>query len=325
MAVLRIDRLKAYYITNVYGVKRTVKAVDDASFNIDKNQIFGIAGESGSGKSTLIKAITRTMRAPLTIQGGNVFLNSGNGIGLDLLAIPAKEFERYRLDVISYIPQSSMSVLNPLEKIKNIFEDFISPHRKNFDKAEMAEFIKIHLKNLGLPVEVLGAYPHELSGGMKQRITIAIATILNPTIIVADEPTTALDVVVQRGVMQIFKQIKEEKQNTILMVTHDMGVHAYITDRLAVMYAGKIVELGNVDDIYGSPLHPYTKYLISSLPQVGDKSVRGSVPGTPPDLSNPPEGCRFNPSCPHVMSRCRSEEPAFKNVDSNRYVACFLI
>ena len=195
-----------------------------------------------------------------------------------------------------------MSVLNPLEKIRNIFEDFISPHRKDLNRKEMREFVSAHLKDLGLPIEVLSAYPHELSGGMKQRIALAIATILKPAIIVADEPTTALDVVAQRGVVQLLKRIKEDEKNTIIIVTHDMGVHAYVADRLAVMYAGKIVEVGDVDAIYRSPLHPYTQYLLSSLPKVGDKSIRPSIPGPPPDLSNPPPGCRFSPSC-HMPCR----------------------
>ena len=325
MTILRIVGLQAYYVTHVYGTTRTVRAVDGVSFSINRNEIFGIAGESGSGKSTLVRVLTRTMRAPLQVQRGNVFFDGDGAREVDLLTIPAKEFERYRLDLISYIPQSSMSVLNPLERIRNIFEDFLAPHRKDITKKEMREFVSTHVKSLGLPIEVLGAYPHELSGGMKQRIAIAIATILNPAIIIADEPTTALDVVAQRGVVQLLKRIKDNERNTIVLVTHDMSVHAYVTDRLAVMYAGKIVEVGDVDDIYRSPLHPYTQYLLSSLPQVGDKSIRASVSGPPPDLSNPPPGCRFAPCCPHVMSRCISDEPALKQAGANRYAACFLV
>ena len=326
MPILRIAGLQAYYVTDVYGTTRTVRAVDDASFSIDRNEIFGVAGESGSGKSTLVKVLTRTARPPLQIQRGNVFFEGRDGRGsVDLLTIPAKQFERHRLDLISHIPQSSMSVLNPLERIRDIFDDFIAPHRKAMGRKEMRRLVSVHLRNLGLPSEVLGAYPHELSGGMKQRIAIAIATILKPEIIVADEPTTALDVVAQRGVVQLLKRIKENEQNTIILVTHDMGVHAYVADRLAVMYAGKIVELGSVDDLYRSPLHPYTQYLLSSLPQVGDKSDRTSVSGPPPDLSDPPSGCRFAPCCPHAMARCTSHEPALRRIEDNRYAACFLV
>ena len=325
MTILRVARLQAYYVTDVYGTTHTVRAVDDASFSINRNEIFGIAGESGSGKSTLVRVLTRTMKAPLRIQQGNVFFFEDDASGVDLLAIPAKEFERYRLDRISYIPQGSMSVLNPLARIGNIFEDFITPHRNRMRQREIREMVTRHVKNLGLPIEVLGAYPHQLSGGMKQRIAIAITTILNPAVVVADEPTTALDVVAQRGVIQLLKRIKESEQSTIVLVTHDMGVHAYVSDRLAVMYAGKIVEVGDVDDIYRSPLHPYTQYLLSSLPQVGDKTTRTSVSGPPPDLSMPPAGCRFAPSCPHAMAQCISDEPELKQVGAASYAACFLV
>ena len=325
MTILRVAGLQAYYVTDVYGTTSTVRAVDGASFSINRNEIFGIAGESGSGKSTLVRVLTRTMKAPLQVQRGNVFFASDDASEVDLLAIPTNNFERYRLDLISYIPQGSMSVLNPLERISNIFEDFITPHRSHMRKKEIRELVSKHVRNLGLPTEVLDAYPHQLSGGMKQRIAIAITTILNPAIVVADEPTTALDVVAQRGVIQLLKRIKENEHSTIVLVTHDMGVHAYVSDRLAVMYAGKIVEVGDVDDIYRSPRHPYTQYLLSSLPQVGDKTIRTSVSGPPPDLSRPPPGCRFAPSCPHAMAQCVSEEPELKQVATNRSAACFLV
>ena len=295
MTILRVAGLQAYYVTDVYGTTHTVRAVDGASFSINRNEIFGIAGESGSGKSTLVRVLTRTMKAPLRIQQGNVFFFEDDASGVDLLTIPTKEFEGYRLDRISYIPQGSMSVLNPLARIGNIFEDFITPHRIHMTKRQIREMVSRHVKNLGLPIEVLDAYPHQLSGGMKQRIAIAITTILNPAIVVADEPTTALDVVAQRGVIQLLKRIKESEHSTIVLVTHDMGVHAYVSDRLAVMYAGKIVEVGDVADVYRSPLHPYTQYLLSSLPQVGDKTTRTSVSGPPPDLSKPSAGVVSRP------------------------------
>ncbi len=168
------------------------------------------------------------------------------------------------------------------------------------------------------------AFPHQLSGGMRQRITIALATILKPDIVFADEPTTALDVVVQRGVIQLIKKIKREQMNTVIMVTHDLAVHANLCDRLAIMYAGKMVEEADVDALFSNPRHPYTIVLLKSLPRLGDRSVRTSAPGAPPSLVNVPSGCRFHPRCPEAMERCRSEDPELVEVEKGHRVACLL-
>jgi peptide/nickel transport system ATP-binding protein len=322
MKILDISRLRAYYITKEFGKIRSLKAVDDVSFEVNDNQIFGIAGESGSGKTTLIKVLSRMSRAPLRIQGGNIFYNTGDKV-VDVLGISNDEFSKLRSKVISYIPQSSMSVLNPLRKIRDIFSDFISPNVHHLSGKEYSHLVHSHLSNLGLPIEVLNSYPHELSGGMKQRITIALSTILTPKIIIADEPTTALDVVIQRGIIQLFKKIQETTKSTIIMVTHDMGVHAYLSERLAIMYAGKIVEIGDVKNIFSKPIHPYTKYLISSLPYIGNKERKTSIPGAPPDLVNPPKGCHFNNRCPYVQTICRTEDPVLETTGPDRSVACF--
>jgi peptide/nickel transport system ATP-binding protein len=178
---------------------------------------------------------------------------------------------------------------------------------------------------LGLPKNVLDVYPHQLSGGMRQRVTIALAALMNPRIMIGDEPTTALDVVVQRGVIQMLKDIQRNLKNTIILVTHDMGVHANVADRIGIMYAGKIVEEATTEKIFAQPLHPYTQFLINSLPKFGDKRMRDSVPGSPPSLADVPTGCPFHPRCPHAKDICRQKMPDFTQVDENHKVACWLV
>lgn len=322
MAVLMVDNLKSYYISEVFGVKRTVKAVNGVSINVNSNEIFGIAGESGCGKSTLIKTLLGMVKPPLTVLGGKVEYNLGDK-RFDIFSLDENELNSIRWEYISYIPQSSMSVLNPVRRIRDSFKSFIGAHKK-MSKLEFEELVKEHLLTLGLPVEVLNAYPHQLSGGMRQRVTIALATILKPKIIFADEPSTALDVVVQRGVIQLLKDIQKEQGNTIIMVTHDMAIHANICDRIGIMYAGKIIEEAFTEELFKNPLHPYTKYLIGSLPKIGDKSYKVSAPGAPPPLSNLPSGCSFHPRCPYVKERCKKDTPALVEVSNGHKVACFL-
>lgn len=324
MSALQVKNLKAYYITGAYGIRRTVRAVDDVSLDIKENETFGIAGESGCGKTTLIKALSATVKPPLSIQSGQTLYNFENE-KVDILSIPENRLRRIRWECLSYMPQGSMNVLNPVRRIRKSFRDFVKAHRKIGNKKKFEEFVKNYLDALGLPPEVLYSYPHQLSGGMKQRVTIALATILNPKVILADEPTTALDVVVQRGVVQLLKRIQKEKKNTLVLVTHDMAIHANMADRIAIMYAGKIVEEGKISSIFESPLHPYTKYLISSLPKIGDKSYKVSAPGAPPSLANPPAGCRFNPRCPDSMDICQEKSPLLVSTGGEHKVACFLV
>lgn len=323
MSILKTENLKAYYITEIFGVKRTVKAVDGVSVNINNNEIFGIAGESGCGKSTLIKTLLGIVKPPLTVLDGEVNYNIGDK-RFNILTLDSKELKNIRWEYISYVPQSSMSVLNPVRRIRDSFKSFINAHKK-IEKEEFKNLVEGHLNALGLPVEVLNAYPHQLSGGMRQRVTIALATILKPKVIFADEPSTALDVVVQRGVIQLLKDIQQEQKNTIILVTHDMAIHANICDRIAIMYAGKIIEEARTEEIFKHPLHPYTKYLIGSLPKIGDKSYRVSAPGSPPPLNNLPPGCSFHPRCPHTTERCKKETPRLVEVGNGHKVACFLV
>jgi peptide/nickel transport system ATP-binding protein len=247
------------------------------------------------------------------------------GADVDVAMLSQEEIRKLRLEYISYVPQGSMSVLNPVARIRDTYRDFIESHVDVASKADVLEIARSHLIELGLPVKTLDAYPHQLSGGMRQRVTIALATLLKPRIIIGDEPTTALDVVVQRGVVQLLKDVQRELKNTIILVTHDMGVHANVADRIGIMYAGKIVEEAPTEKIFGEPAHPYTQYLINSLPKFGDKTTRESVPGSPPSLANLPSGCPFHPRCPYVKDICKTEMPGFTQLDKNHRVACWLV
>jgi peptide/nickel transport system ATP-binding protein len=300
-----------------------VKAVNEVDLEIYSNEVYGIAGESGCGKTTLLKALFGAIEPPLRWMGGSVAYLRHN-ISIDITKLNAEEKRKLRMEHISYVPQGSMSVLNPVLKLKETYHDFIGSHVTGKTRIEAFTLARQHIAELGLPSNILDSYPHQLSGGMRQRVTIALAALLKPRIIIADEPTTALDVVVQRGVVQLLMDIQKKLQNTIILVTHDMGVHANIADRIGIMYAGKIVEEATTDKIFAKPAHPYTRYLINSLPRFGDKTVRGSVPGSPPSLSNLPDGCPFHPRCPHVMTICTQEMPALIRIDTNHKVACWL-
>jgi peptide/nickel transport system ATP-binding protein len=321
--LLRVENLRAHYLVDIYGIRRAVRAVDGVSFEVEENTIYGIAGESGCGKTSLIKVLSATLVPPLTVQGGSITYDLGNGSKVDLLSLGQEELRKLRWAYLSYVPQGSMNVLNPVSRVRHTFEDFVGAHRPETTPDLLAE-VKEHLGHLGLPPEIVSCYPHQLSGGMRQRTTLALATILRPRLVLADEPTTALDVVVQRGVIQLLKRIQAGLRNSLILVTHDMAVHANLAGRLAIMYAGKIVEEAATTELFRSPLHPYTKFLIGSLPRIGDKTYKVSAPGAPPSLANLPPGCRFHPRCPHAMDRCRSEEPELLTVSPGHRVACFL-
>ena len=264
--IIETNNLRAYYITQAYGVERTVKAVDDISISIQEGEVYGIAGESGCGKSTLLRILLGSYQPPLTVVDGSVIYHL-DGETLDASQITEEQQRDLRWGKISYIPQGSMHVLNPVRRIRDTFHDFISAHR-DVTKKESFELASAYLTDLGLPEKVLASYPHQLSGGMRQRVTIALATILWPKLIFADEPTTALDVVVQRGVIQMLKDVQQKEGSTLVLITHDIGVHANLADRIAILYAGKLVEEADTRTILSAPRHPYTKYLIESLPNL---------------------------------------------------------
>jgi peptide/nickel transport system ATP-binding protein len=318
--LLAVDGLKAYYQMRYFGVHREVRAVDDVSFKVDRNEIYGLAGESSSGKSSLIKTIAGAIRPPLNVVAGSVRFNFKDG-PRDIYRLSPNELSAIRWSHLSYIMQGSMSVLNPVRRIKHAFTDFALPH-VNAKGAEFTRLVERHLERLHLEPGVLQAYPHELSGGMRQRVTIALATVCSPEFIIADEPTTALDVIVQKGVLAMLREVQRELGSSVLFVTHDMAVHANLTDRLGIMYAGRLVEEGRTRDVFERPLHPYTAHLIASLPRLGDETRKKGLEGSPPSLADPPPGCRFHPRCPLAIDICRRESPPLVEIRPGHRAAC---
>lgn len=324
MSVIKVEQLKSSYVLDMLGVQKVVKAVNGVDLEIQDNEVYGIAGESGCGKTTLMKTLFGDIQPPLRVMSGKVRYQV-DGRDVDLFSLKPEERRKFRWSFISYVPQSSMSSLNPVVKLKSTFIDFLAEHVPHEDNKSMIERARQHLVNLGLPSNVLQAYPHQLSGGMRQRVIIALASFLSPRVMIADEPVTALDVVVQRGVLELLMDVQELQKNALVMVTHDMGVLANIADRVGIMYAGKIIEEGRVEDIFDRPKHPYTQYLINSLPRFGDKKMRESTPGAPPSLVDLPSGCAFHPRCRFAMAICREETPALLKVGDQNRVACWLM
>ena len=312
--LLDVENLEAYYRT----AAGDVRAVDGVSLRVEESEIFGIAGESGCGKSTLSKAILRLLQQPAYVHGGKVCFD-----GRDLLRLDDQDLRRIRGSQLAYIPQSSMNSLNPVINIEKQMMDVILTHENETEDGARTR-VKALLRLVGLSERCARMYPHELSGGMKQRVIISIAITLNPKLIVADEPTTALDVVTQRGILQALVGIKHEFGASIMLITHDMAVHAEIADRLLVMYAGKVAEVANVRDIFNDPLHPYSEVLVAAIPSIEERREIKGVPGRPPSLLDPPTGCRFNPRCPRAMKVCGIEEPALREIRPGRFVACHL-
>jgi peptide/nickel transport system ATP-binding protein len=322
-AVLEVRDLRAYYQTRYFGIEREVRAVDDVSLRIAPDEIYGLAGESSCGKTTLIKAIAGVVRPPLNIVGGTVRFRFG-GETLSVYDSDAGALAAIRWRHLSYIMQGSMSVLNPVRRIRRCFVDFAYRHIAK-PMPGFWEIVVGHLERLHLEPAVLDAYPHELSGGMRQRVTIALATVCRPEFIIADEPTTALDVVVQKGVLAMIREVQRELGSSLLFVTHDLAVHANLTDRLGIMYAGRLVEEGPTADTFREPKHPYTSHLIGSLPRIGDEAPKKGLEGAPPNLADPPPGCRFHPRCPLAMPVCREQNPPLVPIGPKRRVACFAV
>ena len=317
--ILRVENLRAYYQMHYFGIEREVRAVDNITLHVNRNEIYGLAGESSSGKTTFIKTLAAANRPPLNVVGGSIrfaFLDR------DIQKLDEEALEAVRRRHLSYIMQGSMNVLNPVRLVKQSFIDFAYRHIAK-PIPEFFAIVANHLERLHLAPSVLEAYPHELSGGMRQRVTIALATICRPEFIIADEPTTALDVVVQKGVLGMIREVQREMGSSILFVTHDMAVHANMADRLGIMYAGRLAEEAPTAELFARPLHPYTLHLIRSLPRIGDLAAKAALGGSPPNLSAPPPGCRFHPRCPLAMDICRKEVPELAMLSPGHSVACF--
>ena len=318
--MLKIDHLSASYKT----IDGNVHVVKDVNFEINDNEIFGIAGESGCGKSTLLKTLYDIIEFPLEIDSGKVIL-SGEKNGRPF-SYESGQIRKSWWNNISYVPQAAQSVLNPIVRLKSQFLDSIPKEdRKNETEKQTLDRVGKYLEELGLSRDVLEAFPFQLSGGMRQRAIIALETFMSPNVVLADEPTTALDVVVQRGILMMLMRLQKQFKNTLVIVSHDMGVHYQITDRMGIMYSGSFVELGRTEDIFEDPIHPYTKMLIGALPRVGDKSQKVGIPGRPPALKNPPPGCRFAARCPQATDKCRQDVPEFREIRPGRFAACHFL
>jgi peptide/nickel transport system ATP-binding protein len=319
--VLTVSGLRAYYEAGAFGVGREVRAVDDISLEVDANEIYGLAGESSCGKSTLVKTIAGAIHPPLAVRSGTVsFAFADRHVSIYDLDRAALAGIRWKH--LSYIMQGSMNVLNPVRRVRHSFVDFAFRHIAK-PMPEFMAIVDAHLHRMHLQPTILDAYPHELSGGMRQRVAIALATVCRPEFIIADEPTTALDAVAQKSVLAMFRESQRALGSSVIFVTHDLAVHAALSDRLGIMYAGRLVEEGETVELFRAPKHPYTALLIASLPRLGDVAQKQGLSGSPPNLADPPPGCRFHPRCPLAMAICRKETPPMTWVSPRHRVACF--
>ena len=302
-----------------YAMERgTVRAVDHVSFDLDRGEFIGIVGESGCGKSTLLFAIAQLLVPPATITGGSVVFKGHNMVGLT-----DKQLASVRWKDLSVVMQSAMNALNPVKSIAAQFDDAMRAHGVT-DKAQIADRSAEVLAMVGIDPIHLRSYPHQLSGGMRQRSMIAMALLLTPDLVIMDEPTSALDVVAQRSLMAQIKELQDRLGFAVIFVTHDMSLVSHFSDRLMVMYAGQIAEVGPTRKLFDSPAHPYSAGLMEAFPSIrGPKPQLTGIPGSPPNLARRATGCWFAPRCPKVFDRCKSERPELYPVDGMR-VRCFL-
>jgi len=309
--MLQVQNLWVKYETR----RGVVEALSGVSLSVQEGEVLGLVGESGSGKSTLGLAIIRLLPRSAKV-GGAVRFN-----GRDLLQLPEDELRRIRGREISMVFQDPFSSLNPVMRIGDHFAELMLEHGAAKSRDEALEAAGNILERLGVPRERLGDYPHQLSGGQRQRVAIGLALILKPRLVIADEITTALDALVERQIIDLVKEVKKEYKTSMLFITHNMGLVAEVADRVCVMYAGKVAEVGGVREVVEDPRHPYTEALLKSVPKIGGSKRVQPIPGEPPDMRNPPSGCRFHPRCPLATEKCRLEEPELVNV-GGRYVAC---
>ena len=315
--LLEVKNLSIHFFTR-QGI---VHAVDEVSFALQKGETLGLVGESGCGKTTTMMGLMNMVPPPGKIVGGEILVE-----GQDLVPLSENALrEQIRWVKIAMIFQGAMNCLTPVYTIGKQMLETLQAHQQMTKEAAQQRILK-YLNFVGLSDDVISKYPHELSGGMKQRIVIATALFLEPQIVICDEPTTALDVVVQAQILNLLKRLKHQLGISMIFITHDLAVEAEIADRVAVMYAGKLVEIGTNDQIYSpqGPAHPYTRKLLRATPRLHEKVAELSfIPGDPPDLVNLPPGCRFHPRCPEVMEKCRKEIPPLLEIERDHWSACW--
>lgn len=313
--LLGVEDLKVYYYTR----EGIVKAVDRVSFSMSKGETLGLVGESGSGKSTLGLSILKLVPPPGRIVGGKLFFD-----GSDLTKLDDKEMLKIRGKRISMVFQDPMTSLNPLMKISDHLVETMMSHEKVTRKRAEERALSL-LDGVGILPDRFNDYPHQFSGGMRQRVGIALAISLNPDLVIADEPTTALDVIVQAKILDLLKSLRDTYGMALILITHDLSIVLERCDKIIVMYAGHLVEYANSTDLHRNPRHPYTQGLLRSIPNIelADQKLE-AIPGSPPDLLNPPKGCRFWPRCSYAMKICHTKEPPVINVENGHLVRCFL-
>ncbi|HEY72639.1 MAG: hypothetical protein B6I35_01110 [Anaerolineaceae bacterium 4572_32.2] len=314
--VLQLRHLSVDYPTRA-GV---VRGADDINLTVYRGEVLGLVGESGCGKSTTGAAIMRLLRPPGKIAGGEIIFD-----GQNLMELSAEEMRRLRGARLSMIFQDPLTCLNPLQRVSDHIVETIQTHRPEVSEKDARKQAAELLDRLGIRAERLDDYPHQLSGGMRQRVMIGLALALNVDLIIADEPTTSLDVIVEAQFLDQLRDLQRQFNLTIILITHNIGVVAELADRVAVMYAGKLMELADVRLLFDDPLHPYTRGLLGSVPNINltDDNLQ-IMGGSPPDLINPPSGCKFHPRCPRAIERCQVEEPSFKEVRPEHWSACWL-
>ncbi len=313
MDILEVKDLTTHFFMQE-GVAR---AVDNVSFTLTKGETLGLAGESGCGKTTTALSIMRLLPPGGRILNGKIILD-----GEDLVEKTDREMKAIRWKKISIIFQGAMNALNPVIRVGDQVAEALIEKEK-VPKEEAMRMTRSLFELVGLDSSRVTEYAHEFSGGMRQRVMIAMALACKPSIVIADEPVTALDVVVQTKILELIKDLQKKLDLSVILITHDLSVIAETCDRVAIMYAGKIAELGNVTDLYKNPWHPYTQALITAFPSIaGQKKRFSSIPGDPPDLTSPPSGCRFHPRCPWQDEKCTGEDPEYRKIGADHYVAC---
>jgi oligopeptide/dipeptide ABC transporter ATP-binding protein len=313
--ILQIKNLHVHFPIHI----GTVRAVNDVTLNLRQGEVMGLVGESGCGKSTLGFSILRLLRTPGIIAGGQILYQ-----GRDIVTMRRRQLLKLRGTKISMIFQDPLTSLNPLFRIGDQFVETIQTHEPKTKRKDALERAAGMLENLGISPDRLNEYPHQMSGGMRQRIMIGIGLIMDPDLLIADEPTTALDVIVEAQFLDLLNELREKFDLTIMLISHNLGVVAQLSDRLTVMYGGSIAETGEAEEVFGNPRHPYTQGLLNSVPNIRLEQLElVTMPGAPPDLVNPPKGCVFHPRCPQAMDICKHETPdRFRT--NNHMAACWL-